>query len=47
VAACQIVSVDQSAGSGRLGVKKRYSTESWLPSRSRAGSERVAVVRTL
>jgi hypothetical protein len=40
VAACQIVSFDQSAGCGRDGAKNRCSTESWLlPSRN-VGSDR-------
>ncbi len=47
LAACQMSSLDQSAGDGRDGVKNRYSSETWLPSMIRVGSERPGVVETL
>lgn len=37
-------SLDQSAGWGREGVKKRYSRETWLPSTIRVGSARRGLV---
>ncbi len=40
-------SLDQSAGAGREGVKKRYSRETWLPSMICVGSLRLGLVETL
>src|SRR5882762_3428824 len=47
VAACQMSRSDQLAGSGREGVKKRYSTEIWLPSMIAVGSDLNAYSGTL
>ncbi len=47
LAACQMSSFDQSAGSGRDGLKNRYSIDTWLPSTIVVGSLRRGLVLTL